>query len=501
MNIVLVYKGRYVIRQALDLETLAAVLKAGGRRVSLVHDPDPFGVTDNVFQIPALAKRFSSPEKIAKKILEFRPDAIVFSALPNTLDFCLKTAGLVKQRSTAPVIFLGLHPTLSPEYVIGRDGVDYVIEGEAEESLPALLDALEKGESPENIAGLWRKDGGAIINSPPGPPVDLDALPLPDKDLFAPRERHDYSYAAMVSRGCPFSCTYCEETCIKQKCGPKYFRRKSVKSVMAELTAARAKYGFREVIFKDSYLSGDEDWLARLMAEYKSRIRLPFKCFCTISGFTENTAMLLKQGGCYGIEFGLQTWNEAIRRDVLNRKETNAQAREVFGLCDAWRLRYDVDHMFNLPGESANDHVLGAREYKKLKYLNRIKVHYLVYLPGAPIVDAGVQAGLLTQKDASALHRGVGSDFYDQQFGDPGNKELAAGFGALYKMLPFIPAPMLERVLEGNKIPLLGKIPAPVMAGVQAARALQTRDLRFALYLRKYPAQLFGEAMKRMGES
>ena len=501
MNIVLVYKGRYVIRQALDLETLAAVLKAGGRRVRLVHDPDPFGVTDNVFQIPALSQRFSSPEKTAKKILASLPDAVIFSALPNTLNFCFQTAVLLKTKQNVPVVFLGLHPTLAPEYTIRHPAVDFVIEGEAEESLPSLLNALEHGKGPENIDGLWWSDSGIVKNNPPGPPVNLSGLPLPDKDLFAPMEKHDYSYAAMVSRGCPFSCSYCEETCIKQKYGPKYFRRKSVESVLAELRAAKAKYCFREVIFKDSYLSGDEDWLARLMAEYKMEIRLPFKCFCTISGFTENTARLLKQGGCYGIEFGLQTWNETIRHKVLSRKETNDQAREVFSLCDALHLRYDVDHMFNLPGETRDDHILGAREYKKLKYLNRIKVHYLVYLPMAPIIEAGIQAGILTMDDAHCLLEGTGSDFYDQQFGDPHTRDLAAGFGALYKMLPFISSGMLDRLLHGNKTTLLGKIPAPLMAGLLAARALQTRDLRFALYLRKYPAQVFRHTINRIGRS
>ncbi|MBI9075497.1 MAG: cobalamin-dependent protein, partial [Desulfatibacillum sp.] len=320
MNIVLVYKGRYVIRQALDLETLAAVLKAGGHEVSLVHDPDTFGLTDNVLQVPTLSRRFSSPAKIAQRILSKRPAAVVFSALPNTLDFCLHVAELVKSRLNAPSVFLGLHPTLAPEYVIAQRAVNFVIEGEAETALPALLDALDRGDSPKQIDGLWWRDGQDVRHNPSGPPVDLDALPLPDKDLFAPQETHSYSYAAMVSRGCPFSCTYCEETCLKAKHGPRYYRRKSVDSVMAELVAAKAKYKFREVIFKDSYLSGDEVWLARLMEEYRQKIGLPFKCFCTISGFTENTARLLKDGGCYGIEFGLQTWNEQIRRDVLNRK-------------------------------------------------------------------------------------------------------------------------------------------------------------------------------------
>ena len=51
MNVVLAYRGRYQVREALDLETLAAVLRNGGHDVSLVYDADVFGVTDNVLQV------------------------------------------------------------------------------------------------------------------------------------------------------------------------------------------------------------------------------------------------------------------------------------------------------------------------------------------------------------------------------------------------------------------------------------------------------------------
>ena len=42
MNIVLVYRGRYHVRQALDLETLAAVVRQAGHDVRLVYDSDAY---------------------------------------------------------------------------------------------------------------------------------------------------------------------------------------------------------------------------------------------------------------------------------------------------------------------------------------------------------------------------------------------------------------------------------------------------------------------------
>ena len=73
---------------------------------------------------------------------------------------------------------------------------------------------------------------------------------FPRQELFAPYVSHGYSYCAMVSRGCPYQCTFCEETCAKKLYGGRYFRRKSVDTVMRELLAAKRRYRFREVIFK-----------------------------------------------------------------------------------------------------------------------------------------------------------------------------------------------------------------------------------------------------------
>ncbi len=244
------------------------------------------------------------------------------------------------------------------------------------------------------------------------------------------------------------------------------------------------------MIFKDSYLSGDEKWLAQLMKEYKRDIDLPFKCFCTISGFTNDTARMLKAGGCYSIEFGLQTWNEKMSKGILNRKESNEDAKRVFDICARNRIYYDVDHMFNLPGETFEDHLTGALQYLDLKYLNRIKVHYLVYLPGAPIVQYSVDNGILGQGAADSLATGSISDFYDQGFARPQDKEMVAGFAALYKILPLLPRKMALRLLKKDRMKALRRIPTPVMAALQGVRAVQTRDLRFALYMRQYPLKM-----------
>jgi hypothetical protein len=498
MNVVLVYRGRYHVREALDLELLWSVLRQEGHRVAMVYDPDTFGRTDNVLQIPALARLLESEERTLQEIVDAKPEVVLFSVLSTTYGWCRKMAAAVKERTSAAVVFLGLHPSLVPERVMEDRAVDYTIAGEVENVVHPLLDAIGSQRDPRTVPNLWYRAAGELKQTGRAELVDLDRLPLPNKDLFAPFVSHRYSYSAMVSRGCPYSCTFCEETCSKKLYGGRYFRRKGVETVMRELAAGKRRYRFREVIFKDSYLSGSKRWLAELMERYRREIGAPFKCFCTVTGFDRDAARMLKEGGCYSIEFGLQTWNDKLRRDVLDRRETAEDAFRAFGACDRERLRYDVDHMFNLPTETRQDHELGVRSYRRLKYLGRIKVHFLVYFPTAEIVDHAVAAGDLPADARRQLAEGHESDFYDQAGDGQERKELVAGYAALYKILPMLPEGLLQRLLRGDRVLGLRRIPAVGMAAMQGLNAIRCGDLRFLAYLEMYPVKIVQSILRAL---
>ncbi len=491
MHAVLVYRGRYHIREALDFETLAAVLRQGGHEVTLVYDPDVFGVTDNVLQIGWLARRLSDQERIVQRIVDAKPGVVLLNVLSSTHEWCLEVAAQVKQRTGAATVFLGFHPSVSAESVVQNEGVDYVIQGEAEGVVNPLLDALADGREPSDVGNLLYRKNGDVVQTRRAEPVDLDALPLPDKDLFAPYVSHAYSYMAMVSRGCPYLCTFCEETCSKKLYGSGYYRRKSVDTVLRELAEGKRRYQYKEVIFKDSYLAVNREWTEELIARYKAEIGVPFKCFCTILGFDRDMARLLKGGGCYGIEFGFQTWNDRIRREVLNRRETAEQAVAAFEACAEEKLWYDVDHMFGLPTETEQDHIEGALRYRELRYMNRVKVHHLLYLPTADIIEHGIAAGALPADAHERLAAGWESDFYDAQVGSEEERKAIAGYAALYKLLPIMPRWLVRWFTRNGRVRWLRHIPSPLMALLQALNALRTGDLRFRAYLSFYPRKVW----------
>jgi len=66
----------------------------------------------------------------------------------------------------------GPHPSALPEEALQY--FDYVVVGEAEETLPELIDAIKKGRSVDYVLGIAYHKDGRTICTPERPAVDLD---------------------------------------------------------------------------------------------------------------------------------------------------------------------------------------------------------------------------------------------------------------------------------------------------------------------------------------
>ncbi len=158
----------------------------------------------------------------------------------------------------------GHHPTALPKAVLASDAVDFVIRGEGEAALPALVRALRTGASPESVPGIGFRngEGNFFIREPAAveEPRGLTSEGLDRIRTDAYRRFGRGSATIVASRGCPMSCGYCA---IGGSAIPH--RRRSVDSVLAEIAAAAERADARFIDFEDENLSLDREWFLSLL--------------------------------------------------------------------------------------------------------------------------------------------------------------------------------------------------------------------------------------------
>lgn len=259
-------------------------------------------------------------------------------------------------------IYGGIHTTLFPDEVINEPSVDMICIGEGEELIAELCNKLESNSDITSIRNLWIKSNGKIIKNDLRPLIALDNLPVLDLDGF-----DDYSFYRPlagklyrtanvdISRGCPFQCSYCVNHTFQKLFEGlgKYHRVKSIQKAIENLIFVKEKYNIEMMRFWDEDFGVFKlDYLKEFAEEYRKKVNLPFLVYASVNSLNEEKVKVLKDMGCVTIGIGIESGNETIRRDILNRRMSNERIVKVFNLVKAYDIRVSAYNMIGLPFET-----------------------------------------------------------------------------------------------------------------------------------------------------
>jgi radical SAM superfamily enzyme YgiQ (UPF0313 family) len=194
------------------------------------------------------------------------------------------------RRLGVPVVAGGPHPSSAPN---GIEGVDHLVAGEAERIVPTLLADLERGCAKP----VYRAEGLPEITEAPMPRFDLL-----DRSAYG-------SMAVQYSRGCPFSCEFCDIWTL-------YGRRPRVKETaqfLAELDALEATGWRGKVFVVDDNFIGNPKALKPFLGElarWNARRGNPFTFFTEASmnlAHDEELLRRMRAAGFDSVFLGIET--------------------------------------------------------------------------------------------------------------------------------------------------------------------------------------------------
>lgn len=185
-------------------------------------------------------------------------DDMVFGKTNYYVDQIFKDYILpLRKLKNTPVILGGSGFSLFPVELMSKFEADYGIVGEAEYTLPMLLEKIENGEDISSIPGVLSRDRNQKKITPPSN-FDLNDLPFSEIDKqidFSPyRSRGVYSIQS--KRGCDHKCIYCTYPNIEGR----HFRFRKVRDVVEEIRQAVERIGNVTFEFVDSIFNDPDGW-------------------------------------------------------------------------------------------------------------------------------------------------------------------------------------------------------------------------------------------------
>jgi len=255
------------------------------------------------------------------------------------------------RRSTDGLIALGgVGFSVVPELVMEHCEADAGIWGEGEFALVELANRIEGKQEWRDLPNLIRRDGDQVCRNPPSAPP-LTHLPAMSRAwVDNPRYFREGGQAGVeTKRGCPCRCVYCADPLAKGN----RIRVRPAAAVADELEALLAQ-GIDHLHTCDSEFNVPQGQAEEVCQEIVRRglgDQLRWYAYCSPASFSPELVRLMRQAGCAGINFGVDSGDaEMLRR--LRRDFAPEDIASVVRWCREAGIVVMLDLLLGSPGET-----------------------------------------------------------------------------------------------------------------------------------------------------
>ncbi|MBI5100334.1 MAG: cobalamin B12-binding domain-containing protein [Nitrospirae bacterium] len=313
-----------------------------------------------------------------------------------------------------PLIFGGIHATVAPEECLSVG--DIVVRGEGEHTLLELLGCIEERRDFSGIPGICLIENSQLkLNPPRSLEPDIDKFPFPkhlpkdmyvvhknrvlevDGELFRSISRYKGTFPNIITtRGCPFSCTYCCNSALKEFYGHYPVRKRSVESVIAEISEIITEHKdcLCLNIQDDCFLTYDNNWVSEFTRQYKDKINVPFIVRTTPRHINLEKLTLLKEAGLMMLSMGLQSGSDRVNREVFKRPVTGDAFLNATRLIHSLDIFAYYDVILDNPYETEEDTLNTLRVILQIPRPFQLQLFSLSFFQGTELHKRAQKDGL-----------------------------------------------------------------------------------------------------------
>jgi len=261
----------------------------------------------------------------------------------------------------------GPHATVDVDTFLDCGAIDYVIGGEAEDSIVQFVAGVDQGkEALLDVPGIAFDKADGTRHTSPQPPLikDLDRIPFPAWDALPfgrysamNKERLFYIF---TSRGCPFRCIFCQ----KELTG-RGFRTRSVSNILDELQLIHDTYDPGNVLFIDELFTCQKKRIYEICEGIMERgLKLNMSCETRVDMLDYDMAVTMRKAGFMRIYFGVESGSQRSL-DTLVKDYTVDKIIEALKITRRAGIWTKVFLIVGTPGETQTDYDNTARVMKE----------------------------------------------------------------------------------------------------------------------------------------
>jgi radical SAM superfamily enzyme YgiQ (UPF0313 family) len=343
----------------------------------------------NDLQIEIIDGFLLERDEYYQKISEIKADVIGVTTTMAQLSEALLIPHIVKNNNIMFIIG-GPGVVNLPSSKLYESGYSIICYGEGEKTIVELVQAFGNGLPLKNIKGISYRSNGKEIKTPPRDLIkNLDDIPFPARSLLDMerylriwKEKMGVAVTQIISsRGCPFSCRFCDRTTFGGR-----IRFMSPPRIIEEMRLLYDSFGTEMVWFEEDLFTVNRkrvlDFCELMEKELPGR---RWGAHSRVDTIDLEMLTRMKQAGCTDLFFGVESGSQKIL-DLLGKGFTVGQIENAFGLAKKVGMNTEMYLIIGVPGETQEDIEMTKRMIAKLEP-SSLDISSLTPIPGTEIYE------------------------------------------------------------------------------------------------------------------
>lgn len=286
---------------------------------------------------------------ILSMIEQIKPQILGISTLTPNYPNAVILSKKIREYFPDITLFLGgVHPTIFPIEVLEECDANFVVMGEGEMIVTDLMRSLKFPPAMEirRIVRSSRFLEPELIEFP-----DYNFLPVHNYITYTEKLRRMRALPAIVTRGCPYLCSFCAVGAIMGK----MWRPMPAGKAAEKVVEIAEKFSLEGVWFKDSVLNLNSNWIDEFSLSLNTLLpRLRWQMNTRVDLIKENEIEVLAQRGLVQVDLGIEAGtNKSLR--VLKKGITVEDVRRSVEILKKYHVKVAGFFMIGIPGEKEED--------------------------------------------------------------------------------------------------------------------------------------------------